>query len=146
MEHTLHRPARPEMTAQREQSLRQLTLAMYLLYGFSLFTGLPVVVALMLNYVRLSESRGTIYHSHLRWALHTFWWGMAWTLLGWCMLALGAGSILNLIYGGLEPSDLVRHFAGFSGTGMVVLALNWLWLLSRLVRGLLNWNEYRRMR
>lgn len=145
MEHTLHRPARPAMTVQQEQSLRQLTLAMYLLYGFSLFTGLPVVVALMLNYVRLSESRGTIYHSHLRWALHTFWWGLAWALLGWCMLALGAGSILNLIYGGLEPADLVRQFAGFSGAGMIVLALNWLWLLSRLVRGLLNWNEYRRM-
>ncbi len=142
MEHTLQRPS---VTAQQEHALRQLTLVIYLLYGLSLFTGLPALVALLLNYLKLTESRGTIYRSHLRWMLRSFWWGVAWTGLGWGMMALGAGSLLGLIYNGLEPAGLVRQFAGFSGVGMVVLALNWIWLLSRLLRGLLNWNDHLRM-
>jgi uncharacterized membrane protein len=38
--------------AQRLQSLRQLTLVIYLLYGVGMFTGLPALIAVIINHVK----------------------------------------------------------------------------------------------
>lgn len=148
MEYTMHqsaRPARPAMTAQRLEGLRRLTLVVYLLYGFSLFTGIPVVLALLLNYVRLAETPGTLYDSHLRWTLRTFWWGLFWTVFAGALLIAAAAAGFTM-----APNDYVqqdyRRFAVVSGViGFAVLGLVWLWTAYRLLRGILNWNEHRDM-
>jgi uncharacterized membrane protein len=139
-------PPRPmPRTAQQEQSLRNLTLVAYLLYGLSLVTGVPVLLALVLNYARLSESRGSMYHSHLRWLLRTFWWGLFWGGVGLALLLAGVASGAA---GASNPylAQDYRVFGIFSGgTALLVLFADWLWIVTRLVRGILNWNDYRGM-
>ena len=40
--------------------------------------GWPSVIAVVLNYVKRSEARGTWLDSHFRWQLRTFWFGLLW--------------------------------------------------------------------
>jgi len=43
--------------------------------------GWPSIVAVILNYVKRSEARGTWLESHFRWQIRTFWFGLLWVLL-----------------------------------------------------------------
>jgi uncharacterized membrane protein len=40
--------------------------------------GLPSIIAVVMNYLRRSEVRGTWLESHFSWQLRTFWWALAW--------------------------------------------------------------------
>src|SRR5262245_52387110 len=44
--------------------------------------GLPSIIAVVINYVRRSEARGTFLESHFRWQIRTFWFALL-----WCMIA-----------------------------------------------------------
>lgn len=53
--------------------------------------GLPSIVAVIMNYVRRGEARGTWLESHFRWQLRTFWFTVLWSLVallafGWLVL------------------------------------------------------------
>ena len=53
---------------------RTLTLILYILYIVAIFTGgLLAVIALVINYVKRSSVRGTIFESHFTWQIRTFW-------------------------------------------------------------------------
>ena len=111
-----------ELTATdplRLQSLRQLTLAVYVLYAVGVFTGVPALIAIIINHVKYADTGGTIYASHFRWQMRSFWWGLAWGCVGWVTI--------------------------FIGVGFLILGLNWLWLVYRLVKGFLNWNDGKSM-
>jgi uncharacterized membrane protein len=99
--------------------LRQLTLIVYILYALSTFTGVSAVVAIIINLVKREDVRGTLYDSHFKWQMRTFWWGLLWAVLGGATVWIGLG--------------------------FVVLAANWVWLVYRIVRGLLNWNDVKPM-
>ena len=47
-------------------------------------TGWPSIIAVILNYVKRSEVRGTWLESHFRWQIRTFWFGLLWVVL--CVL------------------------------------------------------------
>src|SRR5262245_41224269 len=86
------------------------TQAIYALHALSLLTGIlgaativgafligwPSIIAVILNYVKRSEVRGTWLESHFRWQIRTFWYGLLWVAL--CMLfvvlTLGIGLLL----------------------------------------------------
>lgn len=86
------------------------TQAIYALHALSLLTGIlgaativgafligwPSIIAVILNYVKRSEVRGTWLESHFQWQIRTFWYGLAWVAL--CMLfvvlTLGIGLLL----------------------------------------------------
>jgi uncharacterized membrane protein len=61
--------------------------------------GWPSIVAVILNYVKRSEARGTWLESHFRWQIRTFWFGLLWISL--CVLfvigTLGIGLIVAWI-------------------------------------------------
>jgi len=76
-------------------------------------TGWPSIIAVILNYVKRSEVRGTWLDSHFSWQIRTFWFAVLW-------LALGA--ILFITVVGI-PIALVVWFA----TGI--------WVLYRIIRG-----------
>src|SRR6185295_8090435 len=71
------------------------TNAIYALHALSLAIGLlsaatvvgafligwPSIVAVILNYVKRSEVRGTWLESHFRWQIRTFWFGALWVAL-----------------------------------------------------------------
>ena len=70
------------------------TAAIYALHAFSLLmgilgpvtvvgsflTGWPSIIAVILNYVKRSEVRGTWLESHFRWQIRTFWYGLLWVV------------------------------------------------------------------
>ena len=69
------------------------TQGIYALHAFSMLTGIlgaatvvgafltgwPSIIAVILNYVKRSEVRGTWLESHFRWQIRTFWFGLLWT-------------------------------------------------------------------
>jgi len=79
-------------------SLVTLTHAIYALHAVSLLVGIvgaatvvgafllgwPSLIAVILNYVKRSEARGTWLDSHFRWQIRTFWFGLLWVSL--CLL------------------------------------------------------------
>ena len=74
------------------------TQGIYALHAFSLLagifgaativgaflTGWPSIIAVILNYVKRGEVRGTWLESHFRWQIRTFWFGLLWVSL--CLL------------------------------------------------------------
>src|SRR5215510_9860680 len=101
----------PEPTSRTSiDSLVTWTNVIYLLHAFSLATGIlgaasvvgafligwPSIVAVILNYVKRSEARGTWLESHFRWQIRTFWFGALWIAL--CLLfivaTLGIGILI----------------------------------------------------
>src|SRR5919112_1033801 len=82
-------------TNQPSGPLFNWTQAIYALHAFSLLTGIlgaatvvgafltgwPSIVAVVLNYVKRSEVRGTWLESHFRWQIRTFWFGLLWVSL-----------------------------------------------------------------
>ena len=92
------------------QSLVSWTTIIYLLHALSLLmgiigtatvvgaflTGWPSIIAVILNYVKRSDVRGTWLDSHFSWQIRTFWFGLLW--VGLCLLfvvfTLGIGLII----------------------------------------------------
>ena len=86
------------------------TTVIYALHAVSIVTGIlgaatvigafligwPSIIAVILNYIKRGEARGTWLDSHFRWQIRTFWYGLLWTIL--CVLfvvfTLGIGVIV----------------------------------------------------
>ena len=112
------------------QGLVTLTHVIYGLHAFSALTGLlgaafivtaflsgwPSIVAVVLNYVKRGDTRGTYLESHFRWQIRTFWFALLWVAV-----AVLAG--LTIV--GLPLAWIVALGAG-------------LWVLYRIVRGWLR--------
>jgi len=93
-----------------DDSLVRWTHVIYALHAFSLLTGIlgvatvfgafltgwPSIIAVILNYVKRSDVRGTWLESHFRWQIRTFWFGLLWVALcGLFIVAtLGIGILL----------------------------------------------------
>ena len=83
------------MDAAHEQRLVTWTQVIYALHALSLVTGIigvatvvgafltgwPSIIAVILNYLRRGEVRGTWLESHFRWQIRTFWYGLLWVSL-----------------------------------------------------------------
>src|SRR5258708_33826043 len=96
-------------TAEPAESIVTLTHVIYGLHAFSLVTGIitaasivfafltgwPSIIAVILNYVKRREARGTWLASHFRWQIRTFWFGMLWVALcGFVLVATPAVGLL----------------------------------------------------
>ena len=44
--------------------------------------GLPSIIAVVINYVKRKEARGTFLESHFRWQIRTFWFALLWCVIG----------------------------------------------------------------
>jgi uncharacterized membrane protein len=78
---------------------------------------LPSIVAVVLNYARRAEARGTWLESHFRWQIRTFWFAWLWILV----ISIAAMPLLIIWVGFL----LAR----------LGLALTGLWVVYRVARG-----------
>ena len=104
-------------TATDEQlaSLKTLTTVIYGLYALSLIFGVTAIVAIVLNYIKRDDARGTWLESHFSWQIRTFWWSVVWFVLGaltWIILV-----------------------------GWVVLGVAGVWFIYRIAKGWLNLND-----
>src|SRR6266704_5443583 len=43
--------------------------------------GLPSIIAVIMNYARQSDVRGTFLESHFSWQIRTFWFALLWVLV-----------------------------------------------------------------
>ena len=135
----------PEQSADTAEGMRLFVLVVYLIYGLGLLTGVAALLALLLTCLRLKESQGTIYHSHLRWMLRGFWLCLAGLALGGALAWTDwAGPAIAEVTG-YPAHDLQALRRGMQGVGQVILGLTWFFGSYLVLRGLLNWSEHRRM-
>jgi uncharacterized membrane protein len=104
-----------------------LTHVIYALHAFSALTGMvsaalivtafltgwPSIIAVILNYVKRSEVRGTWLDSHFSWQIRTFWFALLWLAIGAVLFATVIGIPVAVIL--------------WIGTGI--------WVVYRIVRG-----------
>jgi uncharacterized membrane protein len=125
----------PANAVATSSSLVTWTQIIYVLHAASLLTGIlgaasvvgafltgwPSIIAVILNYVKRSETRGTWLESHFRWQIRTFWYGLLWISL--CVLFI----VMTL------------------GIGLLVawlpIALVGLWFIYRIARGWIALNN-----
>src|SRR5258705_921865 len=97
-------------TVEPERSLITVTHVIYGLHAASLITGIvttasivfafltgwPSIIAVILNYVKRGEARGTVLEPHFRWQIRTFWWGLLWgaLCLAFVVATLGIGVLI----------------------------------------------------
>jgi len=107
-----------------------LTHVIYALHAFALFTGvatsatiigsfvsgLPSIVAVIINYVKRDAVRGTWLDTHFRWQIRTFWFALLWIVVSTLM----AITIIGLPF------------------AFVMVGLAGLWVLYRIARGWIN--------
>ena len=79
-------------------------------------TGWPSIIAVIINYVRRSETRGSYLESHFRWQIRTFWFALLWVVVS----TLLAVTVISL------PLAIILAW----GAGV--------WVLYRIGRGLLR--------
>ncbi len=115
------------------------TQLIYALHAFSLLTGIltaatiigafltgwPSIIAVVLNYVKRADARGTWLESHFRWQIRTFWFGLLW--VGLCAIFV----------------------VGTLGIGIIIawlpLAIVTIWFIYRIVRGWVRLQDRRPM-
>jgi uncharacterized membrane protein len=44
--------------------------------------GVPSIIAVVINYVKRGEAKGTFLESHFRWQIRTFWFALLWFIIG----------------------------------------------------------------
>ena len=115
------------------------TQGIYALHAFSLLTGIlgaatvvgafltgwPSIIAVILNYVKRSDVRGTWLESHFRWQIRTFWYGLLWVSLCFLFIALTLGIGILIAW--------------------LPLAIVSFWFVYRIVRGWLALRDGRSM-
>src|SRR5215471_17883085 len=84
---------------------------------------LPSIAAVILNYAKRGDARGTWLASHYRWQIRTFWFTLLWALIGWALIITVIGAVV----------------------GVPVLIALTLWLIYRIGRGWLRLRDRRPM-
>jgi uncharacterized membrane protein len=117
-------------TALPSDDLVTLTHIIYGLHAFSVLTGIssaafivtaflsgwPSIIAVIINYVKRDNVRGTFLDSHFSWQIRTFWWSVLWVVIAGVLIATFIGMVIGIPL-------------------MVVVGL---WILYRIVRGWLT--------
>jgi uncharacterized membrane protein len=91
----------------------------------SFIFGWPSIIAVIINYVRRSEARGTWLESHFHWQIQTFW-----IAVGLSILIAAVSAILVLVVIGLITWPL-----GFFALGV--------WAIYRIAKGWMGLKERR---
>lgn len=126
-------------TVEAERSLVRLTHVLYALHALGLVLGAfgastvigaflfgwPSIIAVIVNFVKRDDVRGTWLESHFRWQLRTFWFALAWVVLV-----------------GLVSLPLMLVLVGFATWAVGLFALG-LWAIYRIARGWLALNDHR---
>src|SRR5580692_11967266 len=113
-------PSAPSSTASPLRGLIEYTHWIYALHSLSVLSalltthavalrfafGLPSIVAVIMNYARRSETRGTWLESHFLWQIRTFWYAWLWILVSLIIaipliLLAGLGFLVGLLGMGL---------------------------------------------
>ena len=89
----------------------------------SFIGGFPSIIAVIMNYARRSETRGTFLESHFRWQIRTFWFALLWAVI----VALVSALLIAVVIG------LATWVLGLLALGI--------WAVYRIARGWLRLND-----
>jgi uncharacterized membrane protein len=117
--------------------LVRLTHIIYLLHGFSILmgmlgpalivttflTGWPSIIAVIINYAKRSDVRGTYLDSHFGWQIRTFWYTLLWVVIAAMLFVTVIGIVLAYI----------------------VVVGGGIWVFYRIIRGWIALNDGRPM-
>ncbi len=108
------------VTPESEAGLRKVTIFDYALHIASPIVSMMVltIIALIINYVKRDDARGTVWHSHMNWMIRTCWWTVFWLVV----IAVPA-FVLTFLSAGLLS---------------FLFVLPVLWYLYRMIRGLMR--------
>ena len=93
------------------EGLVTLAHVIYGLHAFSALTGLlssalivtaflsgwPSIIAVILNYVKRADVRGTWLDSHFSWQIRTFWYALLWLVIGGILFATVVGILFAVV-------------------------------------------------
>ena len=133
----MNSPTYPNVTTS--QSLYDWTQIIYGLHALSIVTGIlgaatvigafligwPSIIAVIMNYIKRSDARGTWLESHFRWQIRTFWFGLLWASLCWLFVLMTLGLGLFVVW--------------------IPLGILTLWFIYRVARGWLALREHKPM-
>ena len=105
------RGAAQEGTASDERMRfnKNVTKAVYALQAASFLVGITLIAAVMVNYIKKDDVQGTWLESHFRWQIRTFWFVLLWAFVG----------VVTFVV----------------GLGVIILAVDVIWLLYRIIKG-----------
>ena len=112
----------PEAAAAGEEAqaaLRKLAGLVYGLQAASMLVGVTLFAGVIINYLRRGQVAGTWLESHFTWQIRTFWWSLA-----WCVLGIATAIVV---------------------VGIFILIGSGVWFVYRIVRGWIELNEGRPM-
>jgi uncharacterized membrane protein len=116
---TVEAPAAGAPSGESEGALRRLAGLVYGLQAASMLVGVTLFAGVMVNYLRRSQVAGTWLESHFTWQIRTFWWSLA-----WCVLGIATAILI---------------------VGLFILIASAVWFVYRIVRGWTELNEGRPM-
>jgi uncharacterized membrane protein len=93
----------------------------------SFLFGWPSIIAVIINYVKRSDVRGTWLESHFSWQIRTFWFALLWA-----------------VFVGLVSLPLSVILVGI-GTWIAGLFLLGVWAIYRIARGWMRLNAHQAM-
>lgn len=102
-------------------ALAGLTSAAFIVTAF--LSGWPSIIAVILNYLKRGEVRGTWLESHFRWQIRTFWYTLLWFV---------CAGLLAVTLIGIPAALLLMLGAG-------------IWVIYRIARGWLSLSERKAM-
>ena len=65
--------------------LKQYNLITYILYIVGFFVGVTPIIAIIMNYLKRAEMRGTWLESHVNWQIKTFWFTLIGAVIGFVL-------------------------------------------------------------
>lgn len=114
---------------------KSLTFILYILYMLAIFSaGILAVIALIINYVKLDSVRGTIYESHFKWQIRTFWWYLIWNILAFVPFFFLFMTLNN-------PDAFTGVALAATTFCVVVIFISWIWIVYRMIKGLIRLND-----
>jgi len=105
------------MDAYRQDSLKNVVWAVYVLMAMTYFVPLTGLIGVIIAYIKRPDAEETLYHYHFTWLINTFWIALSVYIVGFLTLVFVIGWAIL--------------FGGF------------VWILYRLVKGGLRLNEER---
>lgn len=118
-----------------QDSNRTLTLVLYVLYIIAIFSaGLLAVIALVINYIKRDDVRGSIFESHFTWQIRSFWWYLFWNIIAFV-------PFIFLFFTGEDVNAFAGVAIGATTFCLVVVGVSWIWIVYRAIAGIIRLND-----
>ena len=80
-----------------EKQLVEMVTLVYVLQAVSIGFGVTLIGGAVIDYLKREEAAGTWLESHVRWQLRTFWWTLAWGVVGFVTFVILIGVFIWLV-------------------------------------------------